>query len=203
MNVDFNWELRRKFFHCASIVFPITYLFLTKLTMVITMLVITGIILYADISRHHNKKIQDLVDKIFKKLMREREYSGTFKLSGTSYMFLGFFISCILFSKGTAISAMLVLIISDTASAIVGKAVEHAKPGKKTLEGAAAFLLTSFLIGVLSYTFEAYDTGFFSILIAAIVTTYVEFYSDKIGVNDNLTIPISYGITISILDFLF
>lgn len=165
------------------------------------MMVCTGIALSLDISRHYQGTIQDLVDKIFSKIMRKKEKSGSFNLSGVSYMFLGFFISCVLFSKGCAISAFLVLIISDTAAAIVGKHAASTYHHGKSIEGAAAFFLTSFLIGLLSYTFSAYSANFFTIIIASAATTFVEYYSNRFNINDNLAIPLTYGIVISILGF--
>jgi dolichol kinase len=201
MDINFNFELRRKFFHCASIIFPIIYLFTTKLTMIIILMICTGIALSLDISRHYEGKIQDLVDKIFSKIMRPNEKNGAFKLSGVSYMFLGFFITCLLFSKGTAISAFLVLIISDTAAAIVGQHAGKTFHYGKSIEGAAAFFLTSFLIGLLSYTFSAYNASFFTILLASAATTFVEYNSNRYNLNDNLAIPVTYGMVISILGF--
>lgn len=169
--------------------------------MVIIMMICTGIALSLDISRHYQGTIQDLVDKIFSKIMRKKEKSGSFNLSGVSYMFLGFFITCLLFSKCTAISAFLVLIISDSAAAIVGKHVGKQTHHGKSVEGAGAFFLSSFLIGLLSYTFSAYSASFFTILLASAVTTFVEYNSNRYNINDNLAIPVTYGMVISILGF--
>lgn len=201
MDINFNSELKRKLFHCSSIIFPITYLFISKLTMLVIMIISTGIVLSLDISRHHNSKIQGLVDKIFGKIMRSQEKSGNFMLSGISYMFLGFFITCALFCKGTAISSMMVLIISDTAAAIVGKKAGTKFVHGKSIEGLAAFFLSSFLIGMLSYTFAAYKASFLTIFVASAITSLVEYNSNKYNINDNLAIPVTYGMVISILGF--
>ncbi len=195
---NYNLELKRKIFHCMSIVFPITYLFYSKLTMVIILMISTGIVLSLDISRHYNKTIQVLVDRFFTHIMRPEETSGSFRLSGVSYMFLGFFTTCVLFSKGAAISAFLVLIISDSAAAIIGKQVGSPMENGKSIEGSVAFFVTAMLIGMLSYTFHAYSASFFSIIFAAFITTMVEYYSGTFRINDNITIPITYGLIISI-----
>jgi dolichol kinase len=162
-------------------------------------MICTGIALSIDISRHYNPKIQALVDKLFSDIMRKDEVSGSFALSGVSYMFLGFFISVVLFSKGIAISSLLVLIVSDTAAAIIGKKAGTNYSYGKSMEGAFAFVISSFLIGVLSYTFASYNATFISIIIASFITTYVEYNSNKWKINDNLAIPITYGMTITIL----
>lgn len=179
MDINFNLELKRKIFHCSSVIFPIIYAFTNKLTMIIILMICTGIALSLDISRHYDGKIQELVDKFFSKIMRQKEKSGTFHLSGASYMFLGFFITCVLFSKGTAISAFLVLIVSDTAAAIVGKHAATKYQHGKSVEGALAFFLSSFLIGLLSYTFSSYGASFFTILLASGAATFVEYNSNK------------------------
>jgi dolichol kinase len=133
--------------------------------------------------------------------MRPEEVSGSFKLSGVSYMFLGFFISCVLFSKGTAISSFLVLIISDSAASIIGTQVGIPRANGKSIEGSVAFGGSAFLIGMLSYTFHAYSASFFSIIAASIITTLVEYHSGTYKVNDNIAIPITYGLVISLWGF--
>lgn len=199
---NYNLEVRRKAFHCMSIVFPIFYLLSNKLTMVMVLTVVTGLAIALDISRHYNQTIQGLVAKIFTTIMREDEISGNFKLSGVSYMFLGLFVTCILFSKGVAISAFLVLIVSDTFAALVGKKIGKPGPNGKSIEGSVAFAISAALIGMLSYTFHSYGTNFIGIVIASIATTFVEYHADRLGVNDNLAIPITFGLVVTVLGWL-
>lgn len=199
---QYNLEIKRKIFHCMSLVFPLFYLLTDKLTMVMVLTVVTGIALSLDISRHYNSAIQDIVSQFFSKIMRENEISGNFKLSGVSYMFLGFFISCILFSKGIAIASFLVLIISDTAAALVGKKIGKSRENGKSIEGSLAFCGTAMLIGVLSYTFHPYHVSFSGIIFASIITTLVEYHSDRIKINDNLAIPVTFGSVVSVLGWL-
>jgi len=161
--------------------------------------IITGLAISLDISRHYNKTIQDLVARFFTTIMREDEISGNFKLSGVSYMFLGFFISCILFSKGVAISAFLVLIVSDTTAALVGKKIGKPMENGKSIEGSVAFCVTAMLIGMLSYTFQSYVASFTGIIVASVITTFVEYHSDRLKINDNLSIPVTFGLVITLL----
>ena len=199
---NYNAEIKRKAFHCMSIVFPIFYLITNKLTMVMVLTVVTGIAVSLDISRHYNPTIQALVSRFFTAIMREDETSGNFKLSGVSYMFLGFFITCILFSKGVAISAFLVLIVSDTFAALVGKKIGKPMANGKSIEGSIAFGASAMLIGMLAYTFHTYGTSFSGIVIASIATTLVEYHSDKLNINDNLSIPVTFGLVVTVLGWL-
>lgn len=196
---SYDLEIKRKIFHCLSIIFPIMYLATSKLTMVMILTVISGIAISLDISRHYNSTIQGLVARFFTNIMREDETSGNFKLSGVSYMFLGFFISCLIFSKGVAIAAFLVLIVSDSAAALVGKKIGRPTENGKSIEGSAAFAVTATLIGLLSYTFQSYESSFIAIIIASIATTWVEYNSAKLGVNDNLAIPVTFGTALTLL----
>jgi dolichol kinase len=167
--------------------------------MVIILLLSAGIAISLDISRHHNKTIQGIVDKFFASIMREEELSGTLKLSGVSYMFLGFFISAVLFSKGLAIASFLVLIVSDTLAAIVGKQFGSGDKNDKSVEGAGAFFVSSVLIGALAYTIWPYEAGFFGIILASFSASAAEYYSKNLGINDNLVIPLTFGLTISFI----
>ena len=199
---DYNLEMKRKAFHCMSIVFPIFYLITSKLTMVMVLTVVTGIAVSLDISRHYNPSIQAWVARFFTTIMREDETSGNFKLSGVSYMFLGFFITCILFSKGVAISSFLVLIVSDTFAALVGKKIGRPTENGKSIEGSIAFAVSAMLIGMLSYTFHTYGTSFSGIVIASIAATLVEYHSTKLNINDNLSIPVTFGLVVTIIGWL-
>ncbi len=198
---SYDLELKRKYFHCASIIFPLTYLFTDKLTMVIILMISTGVAVSVDISRHYNKQIQGIVDRFFTSIMRREEASGSFRLSGVSYMFLGLFVSCVLFSKGVAISSFLVLVISDTVAALVGKQIGKPLENGKSLEGSIAFFVSAIIISMLAYTFEHYNARFMTVILACIATTAVEFYSDRIKINDNLAIPVVYGLCMSLLGF--
>jgi len=198
----YTLEVKRKLFHCMSIIFPIFYLITNKLTMVMVLTIMTGLAISLDISRHYNKTIQDLVERFFTAIMRDNEISGNFKLSGVSYMFIGFFVTCILFSQGVAISAFLVLIISDTAAALVGKKIGRPMTNGKSIEGSIAFCATAILIGMLSYTFQSYVSSFTGIIIASVITTLVEYHSDKLNINDNLSIPVTFGLVITVLGWM-
>jgi len=199
---NYNLEIKRKAFHCMSIVFPIFYLITSKLTMVMVLTVITGIAVSLDISRHYNPAIQAWVARFFTTIMRPDETSGNFKLSGVSYMFLGFFITCLLFSKGVAISAFLVLIVSDTFAALVGKKIGKPMANGKSIEGSIAFAASAMLIGMLAYTFHTYGTTFSGIVIASGVTTWVEYNADRFDINDNLAIPVTFGSVVAVWGWL-
>jgi len=134
--------------------------------------------------------------------MRVQEKSGSFKLSGASFMTIGFFLSALFFPKNLSITSWLILIISDSLAAIVGIRIGTKVYNGKTIEGATAFLLSAILIGISCNIFIGYKTSFLVIVISSIITTAIEFYSQKLYLNDNLLIPFSYGFSTIIFNFI-
>lgn len=200
-NLDF--EKKRKTFHASSIILPILYLYISKLYMIIFLLIIALITLYLDTSRHYNPKVKKFIDQFFTKIIRDSEKSGTFRLSGASFMIVGFLLSSLLFPKGLAIASWLILIIADPIASLVGIKIGTYKFGGKTLEGSVAFLCSAIFISILSYYFIGFNTSFITIILSCFVATLTELYSKKIGINDNFLIPISFGISNVIFNFLF
>ena len=190
-----NFEIQRKIFHLCSLVFPVIYIFFSKITMGIALILVAGITIYLDISRHYNPKIKGLVDKFFGKLQRKEETSGKFVLSGASYMALGFLITGLFFSKGLAITSWLILIVSDCFAAVLG--IKYGSPlfNGKSYIGSGAFFFSAMLISIMSYFLIGYSTSFITIIISCLFCTVIEFFSEQIAINDNLSIPLTYAIS--------
>lgn len=202
LNSKLNFEVQRKIFHLCSLVFPVAYIFMTKMTMCIALTIITGITLYLDISRHYNPKIKVLVANFLGRFIRDTENNGKFTLSGASYMALGFLLTCLFFNKGLVINSWLVLIISDCIAAIVG--LKYGSPlfNGKTMAGSISFFVSAIFISIMTYFTIGYSTTFFIIIISSLVTTIIEFFSSDIKINDNFAIPISYACTTTILTWM-
>jgi len=198
-NEAFNFEVQRKTFHLYALIFPLAYSFTSKMSASIFLLIITGITLYADISRHHNSKIKGVVDKFFYKYLRNKEKSNSLALSGASYMALGLLTSCLFFSKGLAITSWFILIISDCIAALIGMKYGTPLQNGKSLYGSGAFFISGIFISVVAYFFTSYHTSFVTIIFSSAAATLAEFYADQIKINDNLSIPLSYCITTVIL----
>ncbi|MFK7968673.1 MAG: hypothetical protein AB8B68_05990 [Rickettsiaceae bacterium] len=198
-NEAFNFEVQRKTFHLYGLIFPLAYSFSSKMTASICLLIITGVTLYIDISRHRNQKIKEVVDKFFYKYLRNKEKNNSLSLSGASYMALGLLISCIFFSKGLAITSWFILIISDCVAALIGIKYGIPLQNGKSLFGAGAFFISSIFISIFAYFFISHNTSFTIIIFSSAVATLAEFYADQIKVNDNLSIPLSYCTTTVIL----
>jgi dolichol kinase len=202
-NAIINFEIKRKLFHLSSLIFPLIYLFTPRITMSIALLIITAITIYLDISRHYNPKIKELIDKFLGKFLRTSEKSGEFSFSGASYMAAGFFFTCLFFAKGLAITSWLVLIISDALAAIVGIKFGVPLSNGKSIAGSITFFLSTLLISIIGYFFIGYNTSFLVIIISSVVTTILEFYSKQIKIDDNLSVPVTYGLVTAICAIFF
>lgn len=197
-----DFEINRKIFHCVSLLVPLLYLLLPKPYMILVLAVFTALVLYIDIYRHKDQNVADIVEKIFGMFIREQEATGTAKLSGASFMMLGFFITAILFEKGLTITSWLILIVSDTAAALVGMKIGKPLTNGKSFEGSMAFLVSTILIAMVSSIFIGYTTSFMIIIVSSICTTFAEYHAKTIC-NDNLLIPITYCVVTLSLSFLF
>lgn len=197
-----HFEYNRKMFHMLIMIFPLIYILISKLWMILICLPILGVILYLDITRHYEYKVRNFIDTFFKKFIRVEESSGSFNLSGASYMIFGVFLSTVLFSKELAIASMMILAIADCVAALVGVNVGRYMINQKSLEGSIAFFMISVVVSILCYFFIGLNSSILTILIASFVTTIVELYSKQIKINDNLLIPLVYGITTMMLNFI-
>ena len=177
-------EILRKIVHLATLVIPVGYA-LTSEEMAILFLVPFFIaLLIVDLLRHFHSGTASLFQKyFFGRVLREEEKSA---FMGSTYFIFSTILTILLFSKSIAIASILILILSDTAAALVGKWIGRVKIFGKTLEGSLAFLITSLLI---VWIYPNLDR--FSGSLAALGATVIEVLPIK--VNDNLSIPLVAG----------
>ena len=177
-------EIKRKIVHLATLIIPFGYI-MTSEKIVLTFLVPFFLCyLSVDLIRHLHPGLAALFRKyFFGRVLREEE-KPTFM--GSTYFLFSTILTILLFPKSIAIASLLILTLSDTAAALVGKWIGRIPIFKKTLEGAAAFLFCSLLI-VWIYP----DLDRFSGSLAALGTTVVEIL--PLPLDDNLIIPLVAG----------
>lgn len=168
--------------------------------LLIVLFPLTIIATYFDVSRHYNYQVKSIVNNLFGNIMRKSELSGSFRLSGVTYMMSGFLLSATFFSKELAITSWFILIISDTIASLVGIKLGSIKVNEKTIEGSIAFFASAVFISIICYFYISYNTSFMTILISCLITTLIELYSEEININDNLLIPIGYCLVTYILN---
>jgi len=196
-NISYQNELYRKAIHLSSIwiIFAIYFLGKNYLLAIFSMGIL--LVLFYEFMRRGDNFIADVLNKVFSKILREDEsIKDKFKLSGAIYVFISALLCTIFFTKIIAITAMTVLILGDTAAALVGKKIGKIKFKSlgKTLEGSIAFFIIS-VIGVflISMILEVNHGYIIAAISGIFIATLVELISKKIFIDDNLSIPLTVG----------
>ena len=105
---------------------------------------------------------------------------------GSTYYLFSSLLTVLLFPKPIAIASILILILSDTFAALVGKGIGRVPIFRKTLEGSLAFFLSALVI---VFVYPGVDR--FSGVIGALGATVIELL--PVPLDDNLTIPFVAG----------
>ena len=189
--IQYRDELYRKLIHLTSLSIPIIYYFITEETAAIILGVITAVALFIDWGRYFHPEAGKIFYKIFGFLLRDHKKKN---LNGATYVLISALISVLIFPKVIFISAFSILIISDSAAALIGRKFGKRKFLSKSLEGTLTFFISACIVILFTPKvggfFEEYLIGF----IAAFVGAIVENVSFKL-VDDNLSIPLSVGFT--------
>jgi len=197
-------EIARKIIHMSSFFIVVFIYFADKLTaclmtglFFLLVFIVNSILLYSKF-----RFLNDIKVKYFSFLLRDNEKYGYIS---SNWFLLGCFLSVLLFQKYIAMLGITVLIFGDAFAAIIGvRFGKHRFKNGKSVEGTLAF------IGV-SYLFLA---GFAAVLkpdiffiIAALVSIPIvavsEIYSKQLKMDDNLLIPILFGVLMFLLLFFF
>ena len=186
--ISYLGELLRKGIHISSSSFAILLYFFGKKNILPPLIVITMIYILFDYFRK-NKKLNNLYLYYFKVITRSNEQKGAF--TGATYVFLGITITVLFFDPVVAIPSILVMSLSDSASAIVGRKFNRIKINNKSLEGSIAFYFTTLII------FYVFNFNLLYSMLVAILLTIIE-YLDEVLIDDNLSLPIFSAILINI-----
>jgi dolichol kinase len=177
-------EVTRKIVHLATLVVPIGYALTSEETVLVFLIPFFICFVSVDLLRHFIPELGSLFRKyFFGRVLREEEGPN---FMGSTYFLFSTILTILLFPKPIAISSLLILILADTAAALVGKGVGNLRILGKTLEGSMAFFFTALLI-VWIYP----NLNRLSGSLAALGATLIEIL--PIGLNDNLTIPLTAG----------
>ncbi|MFQ3306918.1 MAG: dolichol kinase [Candidatus Midichloriaceae bacterium] len=198
--ITFINELYRKGIHLLGILIPVLYYYTNKRTIMLMLIALFASSLIFDILRIRYKILRfSVFTKLaFDKIFRKHEETN---LSGLTYACIGMLISLLLVSEVIFNLAILILVISDTSSAILGKIFgKHELIDHKTFEGSLAFLITSCLISY--FVTIVYDQNYVFLcyaIITSVVATLIELFSKRLHIDDNLSIPLTVSILMKFL----
>jgi dolichol kinase len=192
---SYGAEVVRKTIHLCSLSIPVIYYFVSKtfaLSVLIPLALAFGL---SDIARVLHPGVRRLYERFFGFLLRRHERSASHRrLNGATYVLLSAILCVWLFPKIIFITAFAILIVSDTAAALLGRKFGRHPFFKKSVEGSGAFLVTALLVVAvapkLDYTTAEYAIG----AAGALIGTVVEALSTDL-IDDNLSIPISIGLS--------
>ena len=164
-----------------------------RTTLLIFLGVVTFIILILELIRFRNSSINRWVFLHFSALLRDAEIS---RLTGTSYLLIASLVAFLAFPKEIAVASLSFLAVGDAVADMVGKKLGKRKLFDKTLEGTLACLASCIAVGfALHYTVT--DIRLPVILTGALVATAVE--AVPLPINDNLTMPLSAGVVMMLM----
>lgn len=192
-------EVRRKLVHASGILTIFLILWLGKWNAAwIILAMALSVLLLGEYRKNKTKykiiksKKIDEFEESMEKVFKEHERPNSLPFQGATEFFIGCFFATILFEQTIAIAAISVLSLADAMSTLIGsyygKHRLHANKNK-TYEGSLTFLITAFLV----LLFFANPLKAF---IVAILATFAEMIPK---VDDNLIIPITVGIMMTII----
>jgi dolichol kinase len=208
LNNSFRVELIRKAFHLCSLTIPVLYYFLPKSTALAVLIPLTAGFILADLLRYYHPPTTKLFHDLFGWLLREHETGRKVKtLNGATYMLISATVCILIFPKLIVITSFAILIISDGAAALVGqrfgrRRIHVGYPTNKSIEGSAAFFLTSILVILVTPKVAHLPTEYLIGGAAAFVGMLAEVFSSDI-LDDNLAVPLSIGGTMWLLYAVF
>ena len=202
--INYRDELVRKLIHLFSLSIPIIYYFIARDTAIVIIGILTAVALFIDLGRHISPSVGKVFYKLFGFLLRKHELDNKKRnLNGATYVLMSALICLIILPKVIFVTAFSILIISDSIAALVGRKYGKRKFLSKSLEGTLAFFISASI--VVLFTPKMHDGLFIEYLIgfiAAFVGGIVENISFGFA-DDNLSIPISIGLTMWALYIVF
>ncbi len=197
--IGYKEEVVRKLIHFCSLSIPIIYYFITRDAAILILGIFTFAFLIADVSRYLFPSIGNFFYFVFGFLLRKHERDSKKKnLNGATYVFISALACVIIFPKVIFITGFVILIISDSMAALIGRRFGKHKFLFKSLEGTLAFFVSAIIVVLFTpkveYSILEYLIGFIAAGVGAIVENISFGFAD-----DNLSIPLSIGIVMWIL----
>ena len=193
----FKKELFRKAIHLSSLWIPAAIYFMPKFVLIpILLIILIGnvILEYGNFKKYPWARKSFGV--LFFRTLRNKETSReNFQFTGAIYVLFSALLCLCLFGKEVATIALTVMLISDSAAALIGRSIGKVKIYEnKTLEGTLAFFCTAIVINLLFL--PVYPFGWINV-VACLIATLAEVYEDKIEIDDNLSVPVFFSFVLT------
>ena len=196
-------EIHCKIAHFSLILIPIIYCILGKWISLAIFAVPSIAVVLLDYMRRTNSAARDVFLRVFGTIIKPHEFDGD-KFSSVSWVAFATCLNFLLFKDEIAVTAFVILVVSDAAAAIVGKNFSSPEFFEKTQNGSLAFLASGFLVLVICGV--AFGSGFWFYLFGLftlVAVTIVEARPSLIKVDDNFLIPISFSVIMTFFDIMW
>ncbi len=191
--ISFSSEIFRKAIHLGSLSIPVLYFYASRNVVLAALIPLTLFSIGIDLGRHNIPFIRRIVSKVFDRILRPHERHSGF-LSGASYVLISALLCVVVFPKLITITAFSILIVSDASSALVGRAFGKHKFLDKSLEGTLAFIVSAWVVILLTPKAGPIPVEYFIAGFAAVVGGIAEAWSVTLHLDDNFSIPVSVGL---------
>lgn len=173
------------------------YLHVDHLVAITILLVLTVASLLVDVLMHVHVPTRTFMMRYFGGMLRPHETdSDRLRLTGASWVLIAALLTFAIFPKQVAVPAFTVLNVSDSFAALIGRRFGKRRFLDKSLIGSVAFTVSAACI-VLFYAwlFDADMWYCVGGLLASVVSATVEASSTRLKIDDNLSIPFSFALT--------
>lgn len=189
---SYGAEVVRKGIHLFSLSIPVIYYFLSKETALSILLPLAVFFVANDLARLYVKPLGRFYEKLFGAILRSHERNDRGRrLTGASYVLISAALCVWLFPKVIFLTAFAILIVSDSAAALIGRRLGRRPFLAKSLEGTTAFFVSALIVVGLApkviYSPGEYLIGALAALLGAVVEAAPQ------AVDDNLAIPLAIG----------
>lgn len=194
-SIHYRDEVIRKMIHLCSLSIPIVYFYIPRMPAILILASMALFALVVDLSRYFFPGVSKIFYSLFGFMLRKHEVDSKKKnLNGATYVLLSALICVVIFPKILVITAISVLIISDTSAALIGRKFGTHKFLAKSREGTLAFFVSAVIVIAvtpkITHEPKEYLIGIIGAGVAAIVENISFGWAD-----DNLSIPLSIGFT--------
>lgn len=192
--ISFSNELIRKSIHLGSLSIPIIYYFIHRETALYVLVPLTIFSIAIDVGRFYIPAIRRFVEVLFDRILRPHERNPGL-LSGATYVLISALFCVAVFPKLITVTAFSILIVSDGASALFGRAFGKHRFFDKSLEGTAAFIVSAWIVVMITPKVGPLPIEYAIAAFAAIVGGIAEAASVTLHLDDNFSVPVSIGFT--------
>lgn len=187
--LELRYEVARKAIHLSSLSIPVIYWFISReLALLLLVPLFAGFFLI-DLLKNFFDPVSRWYHKTFDSMLRTHELEAKkTSLNGATHIVMAALLLVLFFPKIMVVTAFAMVSVADTLAAIIGKIFGKHRFGQKSLEGSAAFFLSSLVIVAV-----VPGLNLFVGVMMAITGTLTEAFMVRIGefrIDDNLAIPL-------------